>query len=106
MSAIYMLTKINFFLSHLLFFKKKKNCLVLKEITKMSEQNAPMNANQLLGIQNAVAGDVSRTITTMDTLASLKAMDYFLKDENKVNPVIKQIASNELKFLEAGKKII
>ena len=68
----------------------------------MAEQNGAMKADQLLGIQSAVVGDVNKTLSTMDVLSSLKAMDYFQKENNNVNSTIKAIADNELAYLNAS----
>ena len=67
----------------------------------MTEQNGNINANQLLGIQSAVVGDVNKTLSTMDVLSSLKAMDYFQKGGD-IDPTIKRIADNELAYLKAS----
>ena len=53
-----------------------------------------MNANTLLNIQNSVAGDVTKTLSTVDILASLKALDYEHKDSG-----IAEIARSEKAYL-------
>ena len=53
-----------------------------------------MDANTLLNIQNSVAGDVTKTLSTVDILASLKALDYEHKDEG-----IATIARSEKAYL-------
>ena len=35
-----------------------------------------VDANTLLNLQSSVAGDVTRTLSTVDILASLKALDH------------------------------
>ena len=53
-----------------------------------------VDANTLLNLQNSVAGDVTRTLSTVDILASLKALDHDYK-----NPIVAEIAKNEKAYL-------
>ena len=53
-----------------------------------------VDANTLLNLQNSVAGDVTRTLSTVDILASLKALDHDYK-----NGVVAEIARNEKAYL-------
>ena len=53
-----------------------------------------MDANTLLNIQNSIAGVVTKTLSTVDILASLKALDYEHKDEG-----IATIARSEKAYL-------
>ena len=53
-----------------------------------------VDANTLLNLQSSVAGDVSKTLSTVDILASLKALDYDHKNE-----AIAEIARNEKAYL-------
>ena len=53
-----------------------------------------VDANTLLNLQNSVAGDVTRTLSTVDILASLKALDHDYQ-----NPTVKAIADNEKAYL-------
>ena len=53
-----------------------------------------VDANTLLNLQSSVAGDVTRTLSTVDILASLKALDCDHKDE-----AIAEIGKNEKAYL-------
>jgi hypothetical protein len=53
-----------------------------------------MDANTLMNLQSSVSGDVTRTLSTVDILASLKALDYDHKDS-----AIAEIARNEKAYL-------
>ena len=60
-----------------------------------------VDANTLLNLQSSVAGDVTRTLSTVDILASLKALDYDHKDE-----AIAAIAKNEKAYLSQAMNAI
>ena len=60
-----------------------------------------MDANTLLSLQNQVAGDVNKTLSTVDILASLKALDHSYTD-----PTVKAIAENEKAYLNQAMKAI
>ena len=53
-----------------------------------------VDANTLLNLQSSVAGDVTRTLSTVDILASLKALDH-----TYTNDVVGEIARNEKAYL-------
>ena len=53
-----------------------------------------VDANTLLNLQSSVAGDVTRTLSTVDILASLKALDHTYS-----NGVVGEIAKNEKAYL-------
>ena len=53
-----------------------------------------VDANTLLNLQSSVAGDVTRTLSTVDILASLKALDHEYR-----NDVVGEIAKNEKAYL-------
>jgi hypothetical protein len=65
-----------------------------------------MNADELMKIQQNVGGDVTKTLSTIDVLSSLKAINYFTDTNNKVEPTVKSIADNELKYLSRAMKAI
>ena len=65
-----------------------------------------MNADELMRIQQNVGGDVTKTLSTIDVLSSLKAINYFADPANNVEPTVKAIATNELKYLSKAMKAI
>ena len=65
-----------------------------------------MNADELLKIQQNIGGDVTKTLSTIDVLSSLKAINYFADPEFKGDETVKQIAQNELSYLRTAMKAI
>ena len=65
-----------------------------------------IDANTILSLQNTIAGDVSKPLSTIDTLSSLKALNFFAKGGADIDPTIGQIAKNEIAYLTAGMKAI
>ena len=64
-----------------------------------------MDANELLKIQQTIGGDVTKTLSTIDVLSSLKAVNFFARGEN-VDPVVKAIADKEIEYLKLAMKAI
>jgi len=83
--------------------KIKKSIFFFTLSKEMNEQKS-MDANTLMNVQNAVGGDVSKTLTTVDVLASLKAMNDFAEGDDRLT--IKAIADNELSYLKSAMKAI
>ena len=65
-----------------------------------------MNADELLRIQQNIGGDVTKTLSTIDVLSSLKAINYFANPEFKGDPTVKAIAENELSYLRKAMEAI
>ena len=65
-----------------------------------------MNADELLKIQQNIGGDVTKTLSTIDVLSSLKAINYFANPEFKGDATVKAIAENELSYLRKAMEAI
>ena len=65
-----------------------------------------IDANTILNLQNTVAGDNTKPLSTIDTLASLKALNFFAKGGDDIDPTIGAIAQNEIAYLKAGMEAI
>lgn len=65
-----------------------------------------IDANTILNLQNTIAGDNTKPLSTIDTLASLKALNFFAKGGSDIDATIGQIAQNEVAYLKAGMKAI
>jgi len=64
-----------------------------------------INANDLLNLQNNIGASNLPVLSSIDTLASLKAIDYFNK-RTSPDDVIGQIARSELAFLTQGMEAV
>lgn len=58
-----------------------------------------MNSDDIKKVQQSMMGDSQSTLTTIDILSSLKAIDHF---EGKTDTVASKIAQQELAYLKAG----
>ena len=65
-----------------------------------------IDANTILSLQNTIAGDNTKPLSTIDTRASLKALNFFAKGGAEIDPTIGAIAKNEISYLQAGMKAI
>ena len=64
-----------------------------------------IDANMIMSLQNTIAGDNTKPLSTIDTLASLKALNFFAKGEG-IDETVGAIAKNEIAYLTASMKAI
>lgn len=61
---------------------------------------------QKLALEASINDDITPPLSTMDVLASLKQLDYFMKPGNNVDDDVKAVAKEEIKWMKAAMKVM